>query len=198
MCRGRSRINMQLKRERFEVEAVGPPGPGYLLTLETGARTREQIYDKITRLKPNTVLELDFSSIEYMGAVASSEILVKILKRLESGEYPDRFFILSHVQARVVREMEYGLKVGGRAAIIVNDGGWEIVGDIFHGFRRALNRVIEMGSTTAQELRQTMGYKTVNEASTQLSYLSKRCLIAREPLNRRKFRYLSLLEGHNG
>lgn len=187
---------MELEREIFEVKAVGAPQLGYLITPEAGAKTREEIYGKITELKPNTVLELDFRSIKYMDASSSNEILVKILRRLESGEYPDRFFILSHVQARLQDEMEYALELGERAVIIVNDEGWDIVGNIFDGFKSALTMVIKMGSATAQELQEAMGYRTVNEASTKLSYLSKHCLIAREPLNRRKFRYFSLLQGH--
>lgn len=187
---------MELAREIFEVKAPGAPQTGYLLTAEVGARTREQIYGTFTQLQPNTVLELDFSSIKYMDASASTEILVKMLRRLESGECRNRFFILSHVKGHVLGEMRYALKLGQRAVIVLQDEGWYIVGSMFPGDKSVLTAVVEMGSVRARELQEALGYKTVNEASTRLSSLYSRCLLAREPIDGRKFRYFSLLQGY--
>ncbi len=185
---------MELKRDVFEVETFGDAQPpGYLLGHDAGEKAREGIYGKLRDLEPNTVLEVDFRRILYTTAGACNEVVVNVLRRLQSVKFPDKFFILSHLRPRVLSEIEYALNVAQAGVIVTKGEDWEVAGSLFDGLKAALAKVIEIGTVTARELQEVMGYKAVNQASSALSYLFQCRLVAREPVNGRKFRYFSLL-----
>ena len=165
-----------------------------LIGREAGEEVKEEIISKISELEPNTVLEVNFSFVKFIDASAANAIVVNVLGRLESGEFPDRFIVLSHVEDQHKDNMEYALKVAGKNVVVKEDEGWSILGELFTDFREALDKVMELGSATARELQEAMGYSKVNEASTRLSYLFQRGLIARESVSGRKFRYFSLIQ----
>ena len=188
----------------FAVKAVGTPKEykNLLIMRETGEKTKEAIAKKLSEIKPNTMLELDFSSIEFMDVSCADEVVVKVLARLEAGEYPDRFIILSHLDDQHRENIETALRVSKKAVIVKEESGWSILGELINSYREALSKVVEHGTITANELQRAMQYNTINEASTKLSYLYQRCLVAREPHREavrgggRQFRYLSLLKAN--
>jgi len=195
---------MSLKIIPFKVEAVGAPKKDLLIMREIGEKTKEAICRRISRLEPNSVLEMDFSSIRFMDVSCADEIVVKVLARLEAGEFPDRFIILSRINAQHRENIETALEVAKKAVIVKENKGWSLMGELVNSYREALSTIMELGSVTARELQQEMGYNTVNEASTKLIFIYQRCLIAREPYREavrgggRQFRYLSLLQGNGG
>ena len=192
---------MNLKTIPFKVEAVGAPNKekDLLIMREIGKKTKEAICKKLSELERNTVLEMDFSSIRFIDVSCADEVVVKVLSRLEAGEYPDRFIILSHINAQHRENIETALKVAKKAVIIKEEGGYRILGELVNSYRKALSKVMELGSITARDLQEKMGYNTVNQASTKLIFIYQRCLIAREPYREavrgggRQFRYFSLL-----
>lgn len=197
---------MSLKTFSFTVEAVGAPKneKDLLIMREIGEKTKEAICRKLSELAQNTVLEMDFSSIRFIDVSCADEVVVKVLARLEASEYPDKFIILSHIDAQHRENIETALKVAKKAVIVKENGGWSILGELVNSYRKALSKVIELGSITARELQEEMGYNTVNQASTKLIFIYQRCLIAREPYREavrgggRQFRYLSLLQARGG
>lgn len=191
---------MSLKTVPFKVEAVGAPKKDLLITREIGERTKEAICRKLSKLEPNIVLEMSFSSIRFMDVSCADEVVVKVLIRLEAGECPDRFIILSHINAQHRENIETALKVAKKVVIVKENEGWNLLGELVNSYWEALSKVMEVGSITARELQEKMGYNTVNEASTKLSFIYQRCLIARKPHREAvrgggtQFRYLSLLQ----
>ena len=184
-----------MKKEVFEI-TVGEDG--LLIGKEIGEEIRNRIGKKLSELEYNTVLEIDFGAIRHVDASCANVIIVNILRRLESGEYPDRFIILSNVGDQHREDIEYPLKVAGKAVVVKEDDGWSVLGVLINSYREALDKVMELGSVTARELQKAMGYNKVNEASTKLSYMYQKSLIAREPSGGRRFRYFSLIQEDKG
>jgi len=190
---------MSLKKVSFKVKEGGSVNRGFLMTRERGRKTKEVIWAKISELSPKTILEMDFSNIKFMDVSGADEVVVKITARLEAGECPDRFIVLSHVDLQHKENIETALKVNKKAVIVKEDGNWYIWGYLTSSDKEIIHKITEKGSMTAREIQEEMNYKTVNEASTKLGLLYKKCLIAREPYREavvgggRQFRYISLI-----
>lgn len=190
---------MALKTISYQIRAVDAPQKDLLIMREIGRATRESICKKLEQAPSNTVLELDFSAIRFMDVSCADEIVVRVLARLEAGEYPDRHITLANIDIQHRENIEAALKVA-RKAVMVKDNR-EILGDIINSYREAIHKIVLLNAVTARELQQVMNYKTINEASTKLTFIYQRRLIAREPFREavrgggRQFRYLSLF--HN-
>lgn len=173
---------------------------GLLIGREEGKKIKEAICKQLEDLAPNTVLQLDFKQVEFVDVSCADEIVVKVLARLQAGEFPDRFLILSNIKAQHRENVETALEVAEKAVIVKGLKSSSILGKLMNSYRRALEEVMRRGAITARELQQALKYSTVNEASTKLSYLYQQRLIAREPFRRpvrgggRQFKYLSLLK----
>ncbi len=182
-------VNYELKTET-----------GFLIGREEGKKIKEAICKQLEGLTPNTVLQLDFGRVEFVDVSCADEIVVKVLARLQAGEFPDKFFILSNIKAQHRENVETALEIAEKAVIVKELKSFSILGKLMNSYRQALEEVMRRGAITARELQQALKYSTVNEASTKLSYLYQQCLIAREPFRRpvrgggRQFRYLSLLQ----
>jgi hypothetical protein len=187
-----------LSTASYKVQAVGAPEKDLLITRQVGYETKERICGELAQLEPNTVLDLDFRAIRFMDVSCADEMVVRVLARLEAGEYPDRFITLSHIDVQHRENIEAALKIARKATLVRQEESWEILGELVNSHRTALAKVMEMRSVTARELQQELDYKTINESSTRLTFLYQRCLIAREPFREavrgggRQFRYLSL------
>ena len=191
-----------LSTASYKVQAVGAPEKDLLITRQVGYETKERICGELAQLEPNTVLDLDFHAIRFMDVSCADEMIVRVLARLEAGEYPDRFITLSHIDVQHRENIEAALKIARKATLVRQEESWEILGELVNSHRTALAKVMEMRSVTARELQQELDYKTINESSTRLTFLYQRCLIAREPFREavrgggRQFRYLSLNHPH--
>lgn len=175
------------------------PEMGFLIGREEGVRLKEDICKNLDEQEPNTVLVLDFSEVEFIDVSCADELVVKVLARLQAGEFPDRFLILSGLKPQHKENIEAALSVGGKAVFVRTDDGATTLGELISSYRDALDVVNQKSIITARELFDEMHYETINESSTKLSALYKLCLIGREPYRRpvrgggRQFRYLSLL-----
>jgi len=191
---------MTLKKVSFKVKVAGSVNDGFLMTREVGRKTKEALWAKISELSPNSVLEMDFSNIKFMDVSGADEAVVKLLTRLETGEYPDRFIVLSHVSSQHKENIETALKVNEKTAIVKKeDGSWDIWGELNSSYKEIIQEIAEKGSMTARETQEKMNYRTVNEVSTKLGLLYKKCLLAREPYRKavvgggRQYKYISLI-----
>jgi len=177
------------------------PEMGFLIGREEGIRLKELICNELQAAKINTVLILDFNAVEFIDVSCADELVVKVLARLQAGEFPDRFLVLEGLKPQHQENIEAALSVGGKAVFAHNGSSWITLGDLISSYRDALEVVNGKRLITARELFDAMHYETINESSTKLSALYKQCLIGREPYRRpvrgggRQFRYLSLLPG---
>lgn len=184
---------MQHVRQRLEADG------GFLIGRQEGAALKEALCRRLEGLEANTVLVLDFSQVTFVDVSCADELVVKVLARLQAGEFPDRFLLLTGLKPQHRENVEAALAVGGKAVLVQEDRDWTVLGELIASYREALAVINERGALTARELFEAMAYQTINEASTKLSALYKLCLVAREPYRRpvrgggRQFRYLSLL-----
>lgn len=176
------------------------PEQGFLIGRQEGARLKELICEKLEQQEPCSVLELDFSKVEFVDVSCADELVVRVLARLQAGEFPNRFLVLRGLKPQHRENVEAALAVGSKAVYAQTETGWTPLGELISSYREALEAVDQKQQITARELFETMGYETINESSTKLSALYKLCLIGREPYRRpvrgggRQFRYLSLLD----
>lgn len=186
---------MGLKNTIFELTA----DQNLLVTRATGKRAKEAICRKLDRLEKNSVLVVDFSSIKFIDASCADEIVVRVMARLEAGEFPDRFILFKNLARQHIENINLALTVANKMVITYSGRKWQILGTVVEGHRRTLLKIVELKQTTARELQEAMGYRTINEASTKLSDLYKWSLVAREPFRQsvpgggRQFTYISLL-----
>lgn len=170
-----------------------------LVTRKRGREYKEKVWREIERMEPNTVLKLDFSNIKFVDASCADEAVVRILARLEAGESPNKYMILSNVRQQHKENIDTALNIAKKAVIVSNEGKWDLLGELVKSHQEVLAYVIKRNNITARELKEKMGYRSVNQASARLGALYKKRLIAREPYRRpvpgggRQFRYLSLL-----
>lgn len=186
---------MKIKHLRFTVEG---DESGLLIARDMGEKAKEIIFGKLSEFGSNTVLEMDFSSIKYMDASCANEVVVMVLRRLESGEYPGVFIVLSKIAEQPRSNLEFAMKAVKKAVVVREEAGWTILGELMDSYRTALDKVMQLGSATARELQKVMNYNTVNEASTKLSSLYQQSLVAREEASGKSFRYVSLLQIESG
>ena len=191
-----------LRTVPYEVQAVGAPEKDLLITREVGVETKERICHKLSSLEPHTVLKLDFGAVRFMDVSCADEMVVRVLARLEAREYPDRFITITNIAEQHRENISAALTVAKKAVLLWQKKSWELLGDMVDSHRSALDKVMEMRSTTARELQHEMDYNTINESSTKLTSLYQRCLIARQPFREavrgggRQFRYLSLSQAN--
>jgi hypothetical protein len=187
---------MELKYTIFKMKAKG----GLLVTRDIGKSKKEEICEKLDELETNGVLIVDFSDIKFIDASCADEIVVRVMARLEAGEYPDRYVLYRNIAKQHIENINLALTVAEKLIIAFSGRKWWMLGFMIDGYRTALRKVVELKETTAREFQVAMDYNQINEASTKLSKLYDKCLIAREPFREpvrgggRQFRYLSLLK----
>lgn len=173
---------------------------GLLITRELGKKAKLQICNALDKMQAHAVLVIDLSRIKFIDASCADEIVVRVMARLQAGEFPDKYIVYRNVSAQHVENMNFALKVAGKMVITYENRQWRILGSGNDSYRRALEKVVELKETTARQFQDAMGYRTVNEASTKLSALWERALVAREPFRQsvpgggRQFKYVSLLK----
>lgn len=184
-----------MKHVRYPLQ----PGMGFLIGREEGGCLKELICKELDQQEANTVLFLDFSAVKFVDVSCADELVVKVLARLQAGEFPDRFLVLAGLKPQHRENVEAALSVSGKVVFVQTGEEWTTLGELISSYREALEVVNDMKLITARELFDAMHYETINESSTKLSALYKLCLIGREPYRRpvrgggRQFRYLSLL-----
>ncbi|MBA7532663.1 hypothetical protein ES705_24893 [subsurface metagenome] len=197
-----------MKTTLFKIGEIPDPKkgfkPGFLVMREVGNFFKEAICKELDKLEANTVLEIDFTDVRFMDISCADEIVVKVLARLEAGEFPERFIVLSHIEEQHRENIGTALIVRKKAIIVKEEDGWSLLGELVDSHRKALFKVMESKSITSRKLQEKMGYKEINEASSKLVILYKRCLIAHFPYRKavrgggRQFEYLSLLHNEGG
>lgn len=189
---------MSLKYSTFELM----PDRGILVTREEGRTIKEKICSQLENMNEQHVLVIDLSAVDFIDASCADEIVVKVLARIEAGEFPDRFVLYRNIANQHRENIHLALIVADKFILAVGKRKGIILGKIGEGYRRAFIEIIRRKETTAKELQEVMEYKTVNEASTKLAWLYKRGYIAREPYRQpvqgggRQFKYISLLKDY--
>ncbi len=70
-------------------------GSADLVTRQSGQVIRERIEKDIAKEKDGEVIALDFSKIEIIDYSCADEIVAKLISRLVSNEYGDKYIVLT-------------------------------------------------------------------------------------------------------
>jgi DNA-binding transcriptional ArsR family regulator len=189
---------MELIRSMYEIT----PDKNLLIGRDEGERIKELVCQQLKWLNSPGVLRVSFARTQFVDISGADEAVVKVLARLEAGEYPDRFLVLSALSAQHRENIEMALTVANRAVVVdLGTRGWTILGELNSGLRKVLAFIAEKRGATARELVEKLGIEPVNTASTRLVQLYEAGLVAREPYREpvrgggRQFRYLPLVDG---
>ena len=167
-----------------------------LVTRETGAVIRERLERELIADADPTVAFLDFSGVGVVDYSCADEVIAKLISRLLSGEYGDKFIVLKGLSSNQMENIEVALERKKLSVLSVKEaGGWHVIGFLNNYLRKTLVSVMERGSITLRELAEGVGIG-LNTGGTRLLNLYKKRLIWRsEEVSKeggRQFVYKSL------
>lgn len=160
-----------------------------------GVRTRETL-ERVLKGEAGALVVLDFSGIGPVDFSWADEVVAKIVSRLWSNEYGERYVILKGLTASQVENIEVALERKKLAALTTGPGGWRIIGSLNNYLAHTLKQVMKKKHLTLKELSEAEGIG-MNTSGTRLLNLYKKRLVLRvegaEPYRGRQYIYRSLL-----
>ncbi len=171
-------------------------GSTNLVTRETGAVIRERLERELIAESEPTTAFLDFSGVGVIDYSCADEVIAKLISRLLSGEYGDKFVVLENLSPNQMENIEVALERKKLAVLYLQGGGgWQVIGFLNNYLRKTLISVMETGIITLRELAREGGIG-LNTGGTRLLNLYKKRLIWRsEEISKeggRQFGYKSL------
>jgi len=172
-------------------------GSNDLVTRETGNRIRERIERELKLLKESVIILLDFSNIGIIDYSCGDEIVAKLVSRLISGEYGEKYILIKGLNPYQQENIEVALERKRLSVLnLTEKGPLEIIGPLNNYLKETLFFVMRNGKMTSREVADRLGIE-LNTSSTRLINLyKKRLLIRREELlnaGGRQFIYESIL-----
>ncbi len=154
-------------------------GSSDLVTRPSGQVVRERIERDIVKEKDGEVIALDFSKVGIIDYSCADEIVAKLVSRLLSGEYGDKYIILTGINENQKENIEVALE-RKELAVIANmrDGKQVLLGSLNNYLKETLNLIVKKRKITASELSKTMKLEA-NTSGTRLLNLHKKRLVKR-------------------
>lgn len=154
-------------------------GSSDLVTRPSGQVIRNRIEQDIENEKNGEVVALDFSKIGIIDYSCADEVVAKLISRLLSGEYGDRYIILIGLNENQKENIEVALE-RKELAVIANmrDGKQVLLGSLNNYLKETLNLILKRGKITAKELSEAKSLEA-NTSGTRLLNLHKKRLVKR-------------------
>jgi hypothetical protein len=143
-----------------------------------GAKVREFIEKMLRGEKESLLLVLDFSGAGSVDFSWADEVVAKIISRLWSGEYGDKFLVLKGLNTSQIENIGVALERKRLAALTTGSEGWKIIGSLNNYLAHTLEQVMKKGQITLRELSEEAGIG-MNTSGTRLLNLYKKRLVAR-------------------
>lgn len=171
----------------------------HLVTRETGKVIREKIERELEAEEERAIIALDFSDAGVIDFSCADEVVAKLISRLLSGEYGDKYLFLQGLNSNHRENLQVALERKKLAALVAKDDrSWETLGLLLPYLEETLKVVMENGKITARELSQRLSIE-LNTSGTRLLNLHRLRLCTRieEPQveKGRQFVYTSLIGG---
>ena len=172
-------------------------GSSNLVTRETGRFIREAIEARLEREPEGTVVAMDFSHVGIVDFSCADEIISKLVARLQSLEYGDKYVVLQGLTPTHEENIAVALERKKLAVLVGRtDGSWRLLGSLNPYLNEALQFVMSQKEITARDLADETQVE-ISLASTKLLNLFKARLVQRTserlPDGGRQFIYRSLL-----
>src|SRR4030067_2760900 len=154
-------------------------GSADLVTRSSGHVIRERIEKDLLKEKAGEVIALDFSKIGIIDYSCADEIVAKLTSRLISGEYGDKYIILTGLNDNQRENIEVALERKELAVIAeMRDGKKTLLGVLNNYLKETLNFLIKKGKITAGGLCDALKLPA-NTVGTRLLNLHKKRLFKR-------------------
>ncbi len=154
-------------------------GSNDLVTRPSGQVIRERIERDIAGEGDGEVIALDFSKIGIIDYSGADEIVAKLISRLLSGEYGDKYITLTGLNENQRENIEVALERKDLAVMAeMQDGEKILLGSLNNYLKETLNLILKKGRITAKELSESMKLEA-NTSGTRLLNLHKKRLVKR-------------------
>jgi len=150
-----------------------------LVTRNSGQVIRERIERDIVKEDEGKVVRLDFSKIGIVDYSCADEIVAKLVSRLLSGEYGDKYIVLTGLNENQKENLEVALERKGLAVMgRMKDGENVLLGNLNNYLKETLRFILKRGKITARELSDSLSLEA-NTSGTRLLNLHKKRLVKR-------------------
>ena len=154
-------------------------GSNDLVTRPSGQVIRERIERDIAQEEDGAIVALDFSKIGIIDYSCADEIVAKLISRLLSGEYGDKYITLTGLNENQKENIEVALERKDLAVMAeMQDGKKILLGSLNNYLKETLNLILKKGKTTAKDLSEIMKLGA-NTSGTRLLNLHKKRLVKR-------------------
>ncbi|MFZ3064101.1 MAG: STAS-like domain-containing protein [Nitrospirota bacterium] len=154
-------------------------GSADLVTRPSGQVIRERIEKDLSKEKAGEVIALDFSKIGIIDYSCADEIAAKLISRLISGEYGEKYIILTGLNDNQRENIEVALERKELAVMAeMRDGKKALLGDLNNYLKETLNFILKKGKVTASDLCNALKLPA-NTVGTRLLNLYKKRLVKR-------------------
>ncbi len=163
---------------KFLKEELGN-GSKDLVTRPSGEAIRRRIERDIEKEPEGTVIALDFSKIGIIDYSCADEIIAKLVSRLLSGEYGDRYLLLTGLNENQEENIEVALERKSLAVVAERrDGKRAVLGELNNYLKDTLDFIMKKKKVSAKDL--STGLKLeANTSGTRLLNLHKKRLVKR-------------------
>ena len=154
-------------------------GSNDLVTRPSGQVIRERIERDIAGEGDGEVVALDFSKIGIIDYSCADEVVAKLISRLLSGEYGDKYITLIGLNENQRENIEVALERKDLAVMAeMQDSKKILLGSLNNYLKETLNLILKKGRITAKELSESMKLEA-NTSGTRLLNLYKKRLVKR-------------------
>ena len=143
-----------------------------------GARIRQAIEKILGEETGSLRIVLDFSGMGSIDFSWADEVVAKIISRLWSGEYGEKFLVLKSLTLSQAENIGVALERKKLAVLTTGPEGWRIVGSLNNYLIHTLNRVMKKRQLTLRQLSEEEGIG-MNTSGTRLLNLYKKRLVVR-------------------
>ena len=154
-------------------------GSNDLVTRTSGQIIRERIERDIVQEEDGAIVALDFSKIGIIDYSCADEIVAKLISRLLSGEYGDKYITLTGLNENQKENIEVALERKELAVMAEMQNGKKILlGSLNNYLKETLNLILKKGKISAKDLSESMKLEA-NTSGTRLLNLHKKRLVKR-------------------
>ncbi len=154
-------------------------GSSDLVTRPSGQIIRERIERDIEKEENGEVIALDFSRIGIIDYSCADEIVAKLVSRLLSGEYGDKYIMLTGLNENQKENIEVALERKDLAVMAeMKDGRKVLMGALNNYLQETLDLISKKKKITAGDLSSSLKLPA-NTSGTRLLNLHKKRLVKR-------------------
>ncbi len=155
-----------------------------LVTRPSGEKIRQRVERDIEKEPEGAVIALDFLKIGVIDYSCADEIVTKLVSRLLSGEYGDKYLILTGLNENQKENIEVALERKDLAIVaVMKDGGRVVLGNLNNYLKDTLDFISVRKKATARDLSNAKKLEA-NTSGTRLLNLYKKRLVKRVEENR--------------